>query len=164
MGRSSNFGGYRGRRTLTDILRIIAVVLAVAVALLLAGLFVLQDYLVYTDDGLRVELPFFQEEPSSGENTLDPGSITVKEQGNKGLCPADGRPGWSPGTLPTAESGRMRLAVPGVVRQTGKHYRVILKKVDRLRERPAAACSSALSAFQSRKCKKQKIIPFFPRR
>lgn len=76
-----NYGGYRGRRTLTDILRIIAIVLGILVALVLAGLFLAQDYIVYTDEGLRVELPFLQEEgePSS-QSTLEPDQITVKEQ------------------------------------------------------------------------------------
>ena len=60
-----NYGGYRGRRTLTDILRIIAIVLGILVALVLAGLFLAQDYIVYTDEGLRVELPFLQEEGES---------------------------------------------------------------------------------------------------
>lgn len=58
----SYYGGYRGRKTLTDILRYIAIVLAVLVALLLAALFWGQEYLVYTDDGLRLELPFLQRE------------------------------------------------------------------------------------------------------
>ena len=82
MGSSGrNYGGYRGRRTLTDILRIIAIVLAVAVALVLGGLMLAQDYLVYTDEGLRLDLPFFQEEGNaSGQRALDPGSITVKEE------------------------------------------------------------------------------------
>lgn len=102
MGRSSsNFGGYRGRRTLTDILRIIAVVLAVAVVLVLAGLFVLQDYLMYTDDGLRVELPFFREEEQPEERALDPGNITVKEQSD--------RSGYGPAGQTRAEPEGSRL-------------------------------------------------------
>ena len=82
MGSSGgNYGGYRGRRTLTDILRIIAIVLAVMVALVLGGLLLAQDYLVYTDEGLRLDLPSFQEEGNvSGQRALDPGSITVKEE------------------------------------------------------------------------------------
>ena len=63
MRRTKNYySGYRGRRTLTDILRLIAIVLAVLVVLLLAALFWGQEYLVYTDDGLRLELPFLQRE------------------------------------------------------------------------------------------------------
>lgn len=86
MGRSSgNYGGYRGRRTLTDILRIIAIVLGAAVVLVLAGLFLAQDYIVYTDEGLRLELPFFKNEPQGAdESALDPGSITIKEQAAPG--------------------------------------------------------------------------------
>lgn len=76
-----NYGGYRGRRTLTDILRIIAIVLGILVALVLAGLFLAQDYIVYTDEGLRVELPFLQDEGgTSSQSALEPDQITVKEQ------------------------------------------------------------------------------------
>lgn len=83
MGRSNGKygGGYRGRRTLTDILRIIAIVLGVAVVLVLAGLFLAQDYIVYTDDGIRLELPFLKEDPENTKgSTPDSGSITVKEE------------------------------------------------------------------------------------
>ena len=76
-----NYGGYRGRRTLTEVLKIIAVVLGVAVALVLAGLFLAQDYIVYTDEGPRLELPFLREEKQgSSQSLLDPDSITLKEQ------------------------------------------------------------------------------------
>lgn len=78
--RRSNRGysGYRGRRTSTDILRIIAVVLGVLVVLAVAGLFYLQDHLTYTDDGIRVNLPFglLQEE----DPLPDPGTVSVVEQ------------------------------------------------------------------------------------
>ena len=48
MGRTNkDVGGYRGRRTITDILRFIAIALAVVVVLVLAGVFYLQKYLVY---------------------------------------------------------------------------------------------------------------------
>ena len=58
MSHSNNeFGGYRGRRTITDILKLIAIALAVAVVLVVAGLFFLQRYIVYTDDGPRLDLP-----------------------------------------------------------------------------------------------------------
>ena len=82
MSRSSGgVGGYRGRRTITDILRFIAIALAVVVVLVLAGLWFGQDYIVYTDDGLRLELPPFlqnlrQERPREDP---DPGSIHYTE-------------------------------------------------------------------------------------
>lgn len=81
MSRSSGVGGYRGRRTITDILRFIAIALAVVVVLVLIGLWFGQEYIVYTDDGLRLELPPFlqslrQERP---EENPDPGSIHYTE-------------------------------------------------------------------------------------
>lgn len=81
MGRSSGkYGGYRGRRTLTDLLRIIAIILGVAVILVLAGLFLAQDYIVYTDDGIRLELPFLADKEEPVKSSPDPNNITVKEE------------------------------------------------------------------------------------
>lgn len=84
MGRSNReVGGYRGRRTITDILRFIAVVLAAAVVIVVAGLFFLQKYIVYTDDGPKLQLPplFQQEEEPSGSGSLpDPGNLSIVEQ------------------------------------------------------------------------------------
>jgi len=81
---SKDVGGYRGRRTITDILKWIAIALAVIVVLVLAGLFYLQKYLVYTDEGVRLELPpilqmFRREgkEPDASASLPDPGDISV---------------------------------------------------------------------------------------
>lgn len=87
MGRSNrDVGGYRGRRTVTDILRFIAIALAVVVVLVVAGAIYLQKYLVYTDDGVRLDLPpflqmFRQEKeekgPGGSASLPDPGSVSV---------------------------------------------------------------------------------------
>ena len=69
-------GGYRGRRTVTDILRLIAIVLAIAVILVGASLFFGQRYIVYTDEGLKLDVPFFQREEKP---TQDPGSMSILE-------------------------------------------------------------------------------------
>ncbi len=51
MGRSNrDVGGYRGRRTVTDILKLIAIILGVLVVLAVAGVIYLQRYVVYTDE------------------------------------------------------------------------------------------------------------------
>jgi hypothetical protein len=76
-------GGYRGRRTVTDFLKLVAIFLAALVVLLLVGLYFAQEYLVYTDDGLRVELPrlelpFFSSDDGGEDTPL--GDITVVEQ------------------------------------------------------------------------------------
>ncbi|MEA4932966.1 MAG: putative glycoside hydrolase [Lawsonibacter sp.] len=73
----SGYGGYRGRRTLNDILRLVAIGLGVLVVLVLAGLFLGQNYIAFTDSGLRLELPFLQQ--GEGE-PVDPGSVNVVVQ------------------------------------------------------------------------------------
>ena len=66
--KRARYGGYRGRATATDLLRRLAVILFVAVLLVCGGLVLGQDYIVYTDHGLRLELPFFQrEEPEQDD-------------------------------------------------------------------------------------------------
>lgn len=75
-------GGYRGRRTITDILRFIAILLAVLVVVLLAGMFYLQRYVVYTDEGAKLELPpFLQFLRHSGEQPSD-NSVSPPDLGN----------------------------------------------------------------------------------
>ena len=91
MGRSNkDVGGYRGRRTITDILRFIAIALAVAVVVVLAGVFYLQKYLVYTDEGVRLDLPpilqMFRsggeaEEPA-GSGSLPDVSVVIDPEGS----------------------------------------------------------------------------------
>ena len=73
-----NVGGYRGRRTSRDILTIVAAVLAVAVILVLGGLALGQRYIVYTDDGLRLDLPFFSD--GSRTELPDPGNVSLVEK------------------------------------------------------------------------------------
>lgn len=87
MGRANkDFGGYRGRRTVTDILKLIAIILGVLVVLAVAGMLYLQKYLVYTDEGVKLELPPFlqmlrgerpSEEPGGSASLPDPGSVSV---------------------------------------------------------------------------------------
>ena len=101
MGRSNkDVGGYRGRRTVTDILRFIAIALAVAVVLVVAGALYLQKYMVYTDDGVRLDLPpflqmFRQEaggkEPAGSVTPPDPGnvSVVVEPDGSASEPPAE---------------------------------------------------------------------------
>ena len=83
MGRANrDVGGYRGRRTITDILKFIAVALAVVVVLVLAGLYFAQRYIVYTDEGPKLELPpflqmFRREEDPGGSASLPDVSVVV---------------------------------------------------------------------------------------
>lgn len=74
-----NVGGYRGRRTSQDILLLIAVALAIVVVVVLGALLMGQRYVVYTDDGLRLDLPFFSVSSSSGQ-LPDPGDVSLVEK------------------------------------------------------------------------------------
>lgn len=74
-------GGYRGRRTVTDILRLIAIALAVLVVLAVAAALYLQRYLVYTDDGVRLELPPFLQ-MLRGEKKTPGGSVSFPSPGD----------------------------------------------------------------------------------
>lgn len=97
------FGGYRGRRTLTDILRLIAIILGVLVVLMLAALFFFQEYIVYTDDSWRLELPFLQEK--EGDDPLpDPGEVNLVE-GSSSSGPEEVEE-------PTQEQGVRALQLP----------------------------------------------------
>lgn len=101
MSRSnSDVGGYRGRRTVTDILRLIAIVLAVAVVLVVAGVFFLQRYIVYTDDGPKLQLPsLFQREegPDGSVSVPEPGSLSIIEQEPSGSQSEPGQDQEEPG-------------------------------------------------------------------
>jgi len=81
-------GGYRGRRTATDILKLIAVILGVLVVLAVAGVLYLQKYVVYTDEGAKLELPPFlqvlrgedREDPGASASLPDPGDLSIDIQ------------------------------------------------------------------------------------
>lgn len=92
MRRTQNgMGGYRGRRTLHDVLKIIAVVLAILVGLVLLGLFLGQRYIFYSEDGLRLELPFFSREEKH-EDKLDPDSLNLGEESKSDQSEQTDRP------------------------------------------------------------------------
>lgn len=78
--KRARYGGYRGRATATDLLRMLAVVLFVVVVLVCGGLMLGQDYIVYTDDGLRLELPFFQREEPEQDDLGEVEVIVEPEQ------------------------------------------------------------------------------------
>lgn len=77
-----NVGGYRGRRTLRDNLMLVAVVLAIAVIVVVGGLIAGQRYVVYTDNGPRLDFPFFAD--SEPEELPDPGDVSFVERPESG--------------------------------------------------------------------------------
>lgn len=79
--RRSGYGysGYRGRRTAHEVLSLVALALAALVALAVIGLLLGQDYIVFTDNGPRLDLPFFREEERE-EPDLGNVSVVVQPQ------------------------------------------------------------------------------------
>lgn len=71
-----DYHSYRGRKSASDWLKWIALVLAILVVLAVAVLLWGQKYISYTDNGLRVDLPFFHSEPKQP----DVGDLSVVEQ------------------------------------------------------------------------------------
>ncbi len=69
-----DYRSYHGRRTTTDWLKWIALVLAILAALAVAALLWGQKYFTYTDGGLRLTLPFLQQETPK---PVDPGQVDV---------------------------------------------------------------------------------------
>ena len=77
MGRRG-YSGYHGKATVRDVLKLIAALLAVLLVLTAAGLMFGQRYIVYTDDGVRLELPFFRrEEASVSAPAVDPDVVQL---------------------------------------------------------------------------------------
>lgn len=64
MARRSGYQSYRGRSGRSGPLKILVILLAVVLLVLAAVFFWLQDYMVYTPDGVQLELPFGRSDPT----------------------------------------------------------------------------------------------------
>lgn len=100
MSQSGYNRHYDNRRSVKDVLRFIIAILAVLLILAVVFLVVGRQFLVYTDDGVRLELPFFhrsEQPPDSGST-----SIKIIEVGPSTSQPAPG-PGPEPDPEPEPE-------------------------------------------------------------
>lgn len=89
----NRYSGYRGRSTTTDKLRVIAIALFVLVLLAVAALLIGQRYIVYTDDGIRLELPFLErEEPKQPPEDLENLEVVVEPLEPEEETPAETPP------------------------------------------------------------------------
>lgn len=69
------YNGYRGRSAAQDVLKVILGLLVAVLVLALVGLMIGQRYIIYTDNGVRLELPFFQREEAPPADTSVPVDI-----------------------------------------------------------------------------------------
>ncbi len=75
--RAKGYGPYRGRSPFKKFLKILAVLVIVLAVLGCAAALYLQRYLVVSHDGVRLELPFFQEEESEPASSASPSEPPV---------------------------------------------------------------------------------------
>ena len=72
--RGDRYNSYRGRSRFATVVKVLIVVLVLALLAALAALFFLERYIVYSSDGVRLELPFFQKE----EPPEEPSRVVVE--------------------------------------------------------------------------------------
>ena len=105
-----DYRSYRGRTTMTDWLKRIALILAVLVILAVAVLVVGQDFITYTDDGIRFHLPFSSQ--SEGAQLPDPGNVNVIEGDPSALPDASQEEAEEPVQAPVETQANALLSVP----------------------------------------------------
>ena len=66
---TSKYNSYRGRSPWKSFFKIFAIVIIILIVLGSAAVLYAQQYLVVSSDGVRLDLPFFQQEPPAPEGT-----------------------------------------------------------------------------------------------
>ena len=90
------YDGYRGRTRAQTVVRAVVCVVVLLLVLVIVGLLLGQRYIVYTDDGIRLEVPFLQRETAT---SADVGDVSVQ---------IIHRPNTTPGPSAAAEPYNMR--------------------------------------------------------
>ena len=127
-GKRFVYGSYRGRRSTTDVLKTVALILAVLVVLAVAGVWMAQKYIVYDDGGYHLELPFFQkkgpaQEPEDLRVAVEPAASQPEE------TPEEGEPLLAAVTVPLSavEDG----SAEALAAQAGANSVLLDMKTDR---------------------------------
>lgn len=68
--RRRRYNGYHGRVTGRDVFRLMLTLLLIVLVLGGVGLVVGQRYIMYTDEGVRLEIPFFNREEASSDERI----------------------------------------------------------------------------------------------
>ena len=86
MARRSTVGytGYQGRRPGGGALKLLLALLVTVLLLVAVALLVGQRYIVYTDEGVRLELPFARQEQTPPEESASHPVDIVRDQGTYG--------------------------------------------------------------------------------
>lgn len=91
--RSGGYDSYRGRSPFRTFLKIIIILLVIVLLLAVAGYFFLQQYLVYSADGVRLDLPFLRDDPTPSVSPVETAPPAESEP-LEFLTPAVSQPQW----------------------------------------------------------------------
>ena len=149
-GKRFVYGSYRGRRSTTDVLKTVALILVVLVVLAVAGVWMAQKYIVYDDGGYHLELPFFQkegpaQEPEDFRVAVEPAASQPEE------TPEEGEPLLATVTVPLSavEDG----SAEALAAQAGANSVLLDMKTDRGQlgfvSQLATAASAGVNAGQA---------------
>jgi len=86
------YGGYHGRVTGRDVFRLVLALFLILLVLAAAGLMIGQRYLIYTDEGVRLELPFFGREEASSQEASVSAQIVQLPRPESGYAAEDPLP------------------------------------------------------------------------
>lgn len=78
--RRDSYDAYHGRNRFGTFLKVLIVVLILVLAASVAALLFLEPYFVYSSDGVRLELPFFQNEDDPAPDTSAPAVVVTTPQ------------------------------------------------------------------------------------
>ncbi|WP_130870682.1 putative glycoside hydrolase [Intestinimonas massiliensis (ex Afouda et al. 2020)] len=73
--RRDGYDAYHGRNRFGTFLKVLIIVLIILLAAAVAALLFLEPYIVYSSDGVRLELPFFQEKEDPEPDTSAPAVV-----------------------------------------------------------------------------------------
>lgn len=77
--RKGGYDSYRGRSPFRTFLKVIIILLVIVLLLTIAGYFFLQQYLVYSSEGVRLDLPFLREDPTPSASPAETAPPTESE-------------------------------------------------------------------------------------
>jgi hypothetical protein len=115
MKSSYGYGIYRGKGRMPRVLKGLILVLAIILALLLISYFLLKPYMIYTEDGVVINLPFLHTtiENSAASTTEQPAQTQTAEQTSSTTAQTGAESGVTvvvdqPSTVSPSEGGVLR--------------------------------------------------------
>ena len=100
--RRDGYDAYHGRNRFGTFLKVLIIVLLILLVAAVAALFFLEPYIVYSSDGVRLNLPFFQEKEDPAPDTSAPAVVVSTPEATTTMAPI----------MVTSQAGRMPVIRP----------------------------------------------------